>query len=92
MLLALNQLRTIYACKADKAWHQGVCFMLCNVHFNLMFKVYVGKEDDSDGMAVGVCDQLVNDAGLTSALGCVLYTDNYYTSVKLAKHMYENYD
>jgi len=57
----------------------------------LAFKVYVGKEDDSYGTAVGVCDQLVNDAGLTSARGCILYTDNYYTSVKLAKHMYENY-
>ena len=92
MLLALNQLRPVYACKADKACHQGVCFMLCNVCFILAFKVYVGKEDDSDGTAVGVCDQLVNDAGFTSARGRVLYTDNYYTSVKLAKHMYENYD
>ena len=57
----------------------------------LTFKVYVGKEDDSDGTTVGVCDELVNDAGLTSARGHVLHTDNYYTSVKLAKHMYENY-
>ena len=65
--------------------------MLCNVRFILAFKVYVGKEDDSDGTAVGVCDQLVNDADLTSTHGRVLYTDNYYTSVKLAKHMYENY-
>ena len=49
----------------------------------LAFKVYVGKEDDSDGTAVGVCDQLVNDAGLISAYGHLLYTDNYSTSVKL---------
>ncbi len=49
----------------------------------LAFKAYVWKENDSDGTAVGVCDQLVNDAGLTSAHGHVLYTDNYYMSVKL---------
>ena len=30
----------------------------------LSFKVYVGKEDDSDGTAVGVCNDLVVDAGL----------------------------
>jgi len=57
----------------------------------LSFKVYVGKKDDLDGTAVGVCDKLIKDAGLISARGCVLYTDNYYTSVKLAKLMYEKY-
>ena len=31
----------------------------------LSFKVYVGKEDDSDGTAVGVCNDLVVDAGLS---------------------------
>jgi len=31
----------------------------------LLFKIYVGKEDDSDGTAVGVCNDLVIDAGLS---------------------------
>jgi len=57
----------------------------------LAFKVYVGKEDDTDGSAVAVCNDLCVDAGLTGARGRVLYTDNYYTSVKLAKHMFNNY-
>ena len=57
----------------------------------LAFKVYVGKEDDTDGSAVAVCNDLCVDAGLTGARGRVLYTDNYYTSIKLAKHMFNNY-
>jgi len=57
----------------------------------LSFKVYIGKEDDSDGTAVGVYNDLVVDAGLAKQQERVLYTDNYYTSVKLAKHMFEKY-
>ena len=34
---------------------------------------------------------MVKDAELTSARGRVLYTNNYYTSVKLAKHMFLEY-
>ena len=40
---------------------------------------------------MGVCNDLVVDAGLSGQRGGVLYTDNYYTSVKLAKHMFEKY-
>ena len=35
----------------------------------LAFKVYVGREDDSDNTALGICDELVNVAGITSARG-----------------------
>ena len=35
--------------------------------------------------------QHVKNAGLTDARGIVLYTDSYYTSVALAKHMFEKY-
>jgi hypothetical protein len=57
----------------------------------LAFKVYVGKEDDADGTAVGICNELCVDAGLTESSGRTLYTDNYCTSVKLAKHMFDEY-
>ena len=57
----------------------------------LAFKVYVGKEDDTNGTAVGICNELCVCAGLTESRGRVLYTDNYYTSVKLAKHMFNEY-
>ena len=58
----------------------------------LAFEVFVGKEDeDRDNTALGVCDQLVKDVELTSARGRVLYINNYYTLVKLAKHMFLEY-
>lgn len=57
----------------------------------LAFKVYCDKEDKSDGTAVGICNDLCVDAGLTTTRGRVLYTDNFYTSVKLAMHMFEKY-
>jgi len=58
----------------------------------LAFEVYVGKDDESkDKSALAVCDCLVDDAGLTANRDRDLYTDNYYTSVKLAKHMFDQY-
>ena len=57
----------------------------------LAFQVYVGKEDDSDGSAAAVCDNLCINPGLTTQRGRVLYTENYYTSVKLVKLVFENY-
>ena len=57
----------------------------------LAFKVYAEKEADSNGSAAAVCDELCVDTGLLHQRGRVLYTDNYYTSVKLAKLMFEKY-
>jgi len=54
--------------------------------------VYVEKEEDADGTTVGLCNDLVVDAGLTKAYTRVLYSDNYYTSMKLTKHMFNEYD
>ena len=47
------------------------------------------KHDDSN--ALEICDQLVISAGLTNVQGRELYTDNWYMSVKMAIHMFENY-
>ena len=88
--MSSDQICLVHASEAAKAWIK-VFALCCDVSaIILAFKVYVGKEDDYDGSAVGICDGLVDDAGLTKARGRVLYTDNYYTSVKLAKLMYEN--
>jgi hypothetical protein len=58
----------------------------------LAFEVYCGNKDKkTDGTAVDVCDRLVNEAELTRPCGRTLYIDNYYTSVKLAKHLFEKY-
>jgi hypothetical protein len=56
----------------------------------LAWKVYCGKDND-DSTALDICDQLVKSAGLTNARGRELYTDNWYTSVRLVKHMFERY-
>ena len=57
----------------------------------LGFKVYVGQEGNSDNTALGICDDLVKEAGLNSVRGRTLYTDNYYTSMVLSKHMFNKY-
>ena len=68
-----------------------VCCLCCDVSAVLLTcEVYVGKDDESkDNSALAVCDCLVDEAGLTANRGRVLYTDNYYTSVKLVKHMFK---
>jgi hypothetical protein len=58
----------------------------------LAYEVYCGNKDKkTDGTSVQVCDRLVNEAELTKSRGRTLYTDNYYTSIKLAKHLFEKY-
>ena len=57
----------------------------------LAFKVYPRKEENIDGSAFKACDDLVNEADLISKKGMILYTDNWYTFMALAKHMYKKY-
>jgi hypothetical protein len=58
----------------------------------LAHEVYCGNKDKkTDGTSVQVCDRLVNEAELTKSCGGTLYTDNYYTSIKLAKLLFEKY-
>ncbi len=58
----------------------------------LGFEVYVGNANiDDPNIAVEVVKCLPTNAHLTEAQGCKLYTNNWYTSVLLAKTMYEEY-
>ena len=58
----------------------------------LAFKVYTGrKEDAPKESTVDLCENLCADADLLKARGRILYTDNYYTSVALAKRFFEKY-
>ncbi len=58
----------------------------------LAYKIYCGKDDKTtDGMMVTLCDNLLQTAGLTGVQGRTLYTDNYYTSMSLVKHLYNKY-
>ncbi len=69
-------------------------FCVCCAILGIMlaYKVYCGNKDKkTDGTAVNVCDRLVNGAELPGPRGRILYTNNYYTSMKLAKHLFEKY-
>ena len=59
----------------------------------LGFQVYIDK-DNTDGdqySAESIVLRLVNKTGLTSVMGRVLYSDNWYTSILLAIHLYEKH-
>ena len=71
-------------------------YCLCCVVSGMMlaFQIYTRKKEDNKPKvtaAIDVCTQLCRDAGLLEQRGPVLYTDNYYTSIKLANHMFETY-
>ena len=51
----------------------------------------MGKEDETDGAALAICVGICGKAHLLTNRGHILFTDNYYTSIKLAKHMYEKH-
>ena len=60
----------------------------------LAYQIYLGKKEDEEPKvtkAIDVCTQLCRDAGLLESRGRILYTNNYYTSIKLAKHMFEKF-
>jgi hypothetical protein len=69
-------------------------FYVCCAILKIMlaYEVYCGNKDKkTDGTAVNVCDRLVKQAELTGPRGHSLNTDKYYTSMKLAKHLFEKY-
>lgn len=55
------------------------------------FKVYVSKLDNEDHTAKEIVEKLIQSAGLTDCRGRTLYTDNWYTSIPLAEHLFEKY-
>ena len=80
---------------------QGIkVFCLCCAVTAVMlaFEVYCGKDNNkTENTTVDNCERLIHEAGLVRNVtggvirGRTIYSDNYYTSVKLAKHLYENY-
>ena len=73
--------------------HDIKVFALCCVYTAVLLSsiVYVEEEDDSDNSALKFCNKPCIGAVITYVQGRVMYTDNYYTSVKLAYHIFENY-
>ncbi len=64
----------------------------------LAFEVYCGKDNNkTNNTMVDICERLIHKAGLVNSQtggiihGRTIYSDNYYTSVKMAKHLYKKY-
>jgi hypothetical protein len=71
--------------------HSIKVFCVCCAILGIMlaYEVYCGyKDKKTDGTAVDVCDRLVKEAELMGPHDRTLYTDNYYTSMKLVKHLF----
>ena len=81
----------------EKSIKHGIkVYCLCCAVSGIMlsFQIYTGKKKDEKrqvSASIDICTKLCRDAGLLEARGRVLHTDNYYTSIKLAKHMFEKY-
>ena len=57
----------------------------------LSFEIYTGKDNTTEGGMVELVEKLITKCGLNDVTGRILYTDNYYTSMKLARSLYEKY-
>ena len=69
-------------------------FALCCAYtgYLLGYEVYLGKDTETnENSALAVVDRLLVNADLVTAKGRVLYADNWYTTLRLAKHLYEKY-
>ncbi len=74
-------------------------FCLCCAYSAIMlsFEIYCGKDENkTDRTTVDICERLIHAADLvTGATGMIrgrtVYSDNYYTSIRMAKHLYEKY-
>ena len=69
-------------------------FALCCAYtgYLLGFEVYLGKNvETTDNSALQVVDRLINKSDLIHCKGRILYSDNWYTTTKLAKYLYETY-
>ena len=56
----------------------------------LIWEVYFGKDFKGvdDHSAKAICDRLILQANLQNQSGRILYTDNWYTTIDLVKHLF----
>ena len=57
----------------------------------IAWTVYTGSEEGVVNTTTKICADLAKQANIHKQKGRVLYTDNYYTSVKLARHFFEEF-
>ena len=72
-----------------------VFVLTCKSH-TLRWEIYCGKDHNEDynidSSDEAVVNRLITDAGLTLQSGRILYTDNWYTLIKLARTLFERYN
>eukprot|EP00956_Cyclotella_meneghiniana_P022924 scaffold43919_cov42-Cyclotella_meneghiniana.AAC.1 len=57
----------------------------------IAWNVYTGAEDGVVNTTTKICADLAKQANIHTQKGRILYTDNYYTSVKLARYFFEEF-
>ena len=67
-------------------------FMLTCKSHTLGWEIYLGKDHPLDSSAEAIVVRLITNAGLTVQSGRIIYTDNCYTSIKLARTIFEKYN
>jgi hypothetical protein len=55
------------------------------------FEIYTGKGGSEDGLPTGVISRLLHGAGATGTTGRILYTDNFYTLLRVMKYIYGSF-
>ena len=70
-------------CPVKPIKHGIKVFCLCCAYTGIVlaFKVYLGKEEETDGSALAICLWLCEKADLLKTRGRVLFTDNWYISM-----------
>ena len=67
-------------------------FMLTSKSHTLGWDIYFGKDYPLDSSAEAVVVRLIVNAGLTVQSGRIIYTENCYTSIKLARTIFDKYN
>ena len=67
-------------------------FLLTCKNHKIGWEIYLGKDFHNDNSAEAVVIRLITEAGLTTQSGRILYTDNWYTSIKLASLLFEQFN
>ena len=57
----------------------------------IAWNVYTGAEEGVVNKTTKICADLAKQANIHNQKGHILYTDNYYTSVKLARYFFEEF-
>ena len=74
--------------------HGVKVFKICCASSSILlaFEIYTAKAGvPLDGSALAICDRLIVAAGLAAQRGRVLFTDNWYTTIRLAIHLFTMY-